>query len=108
MATYTATVGARGQVTIPKPLRDLLGLTADNNKINLEARDNIIYISRAKSLDESLAEIEEVHTAEMRQNPTLRANVERYAGMTASEFRAAWLQTAQSKKLYKDRYDVQS
>ena len=106
MATYTATVGARGQVTIPKPLRDLLGLTADNNKINFATNGSTITLSRERTLLESLAEIDRINEEAERRNPSIKKLRKKYAGMEYEKIRDLWESTPEGKKEFEERYGV--
>ena len=81
---YTLTLNSRGQVTIPKRLREFLNVKPGGN-IRLRAKDNTVTIEKPLTLDEMLAGLDEIRA---RLPQKTKDAIKRHAGKTVRELRA--------------------
>lgn len=94
-ATITAPVTSVGQVTLPKVWRDALGIV---NSVKIEKKGNAIYIKRAEDYKEKLAKAHALFT------PEEQKRIQKYAGMTASEYREKYGNTPEGQKYMEEQY----
>lgn len=93
---YSATITKTGQITIPKPIRELLGVEP-GEKIVFNTKKKAIKIEKQKTAAEIAKEIDALFSDEVKEN--FRKN----AGKTAGEVREEWLKSDEAKEYYKDR-----
>ena len=75
---YTMSVTSAGQVTIPKEIRDKLGII---DSVEIEQKGDKVIIERTKTLRERMVEIQATFTPEM------KARIKANAGKTANQLR---------------------
>lgn len=86
---YTMSVTSAGQVTIPKEIRDALGIT---DSVEIERKGDEVIVTRAKTLRERMAEIQATFTPEM------KARIKANAGKTANQLRQELEQTPEGRE----------
>lgn len=87
--TYTMSVTSAGQVTIPKNMREALGIT---DSVEVEMKGDKVIMTRTKTLRERMAEIQATFTPEMKKR--IREN----AGKTANQLRRELEATPEGKE----------
>ena len=87
----TATLTKTGQVTVPKWVREFLGVTSGDTIVFKRGRGEI-KIQRGKTAEETAAAIDKLIPEEIRQN-----YIKEYGGMTAAEVREKWAQTEEGR-----------
>ena len=99
MTTYTVAVTKTGQMTLPKAVREMLGITTRAVvKVNKDKKAVSVY--RVPTLEERL---DELHKS--LDFGTKRA-LKKMAGKTASELRAEWDDSPEGKAYYKEKYGL--
>ena len=93
---YSATLTKTGQITIPKPVRLILGIEPGQRVIFKKTKDSV-SIAREKTAEEISAEIDAIIPDETRAY-----HMREYAGMTSSEIREKWFKTPDAKKYFKE------
>ena len=87
--TYAVAINSSGQATIPKAIRDLLGVVPGENRLTFDVIKGKVVLGREKSraelLDESLAKIWASNEELAKTNPEYAAASEKYKGMTYNE-----------------------
>ena len=103
-------INSSGQATIPKVVRDLLGVVPGENRLTFEVADGRVVLgkepSRAEMLDASLAKIQRSLEREKKQNPEFAKNYEKYKGLTYREFVEAYEDTEEDKAEMKEKYGI--
>lgn len=94
-AATIAPVTSVGQVTLPKIWRDALKIV---DRVRIEKKGNTIVIKKADDLREGLRKAQALIT------PEERARIQKYAGMTASEYREWFDNTPEGIKHRKEEY----
>ena len=97
--TYSATLTKTGQITIPKDIRDFLGLEP-GQRIIFRKGKNSVAIEREKTATEIAEEIDKIIPDEAK-----KYHMEHFAGMTSSEMQDAWLKTDDSRRHFKEEYE---
>ena len=93
--TYVMSVTSAGQVTIPKELRDNLGITTS---VEVEQKGDKVIMTRAKSLRERMHAIQATFT------PEQKAAIKRNAGKTASQLREELWDTPEGRAYIQEVY----
>ena len=93
---YTATLTKTGQITIPKPIRAILGIEP-GEKITFHEGRNAVRIDRAKTAAEIAQEIDALIPDEARAH-----HMKEYAGMTSAEIQEKWLKTPDAVSHFKE------
>lgn len=93
--TYTMNVTSAGQVTIPKEIRDKLGIT---DSVEVEMKGDKVIMIRAKTLRERMAEIQANFTPEM------RARIKANAGKTVNQLREEMEKTPEGQAYARSVY----
>ena len=92
---YTMSVTSAGQVTIPKEIRNKLGIT---DSVEIERKGNEVIITRAKTLRERMAEVQATFTPEM------KARIKANAGKTVNQLRQEMENTPEGRKYIEEFY----
>jgi len=100
---YTSTITRSGQITLPKPLRDLLSVTP-GSRITFNVTDQAITIEREKTLREVFDELDKIR--ESYETPETKAAHKKFRGWTANEMRDNYINSPEGKKYYKEKYDL--
>ena len=98
MSTAAATIApvtSVGQVTLPKIWRDALEIV---DRVKIEKKGNAIVVTKAEDYKERLRKAHALIT------PEERARIQKYAGMTASEFREKFDNTPEGRKYMEEQY----
>lgn len=103
--SYIATMSSVGQITLPKDVREKMGI-GPGSKLKLDLDSGRLIIERQKTLPEALAEIDRLREEELKENPEFAKRYKKYAGMTASEMKDSWAQSKEGKQYYKEKYGV--
>ncbi len=93
--TYTMSVTSAGQVTIPKEIREALGIT---DSVEVEMKGNEVIMTRAKTAREIMAEIHATFTPEM------KARIKANAGKTVNQLREEMERTPEGRKYIEEFY----
>ena len=107
---YAVAINSSGQATIPKAVRELLGIIPGENRLIFETRGKTVTVKREKSraelFDETLAKIHRDLAEEERTNPAFREAKKRYAGMSYEEVMDAYYDTPEGKQEFEERYGI--
>lgn len=108
--TYAVAINSSGQATIPKAVRDLLGVVPGENRLIFDIKGKKVTLGREPSRKELLeASMEKIWASierEKKENPEFAKNFEKYKGMTFNEVRDAYESTPEGKKEFKERYGI--
>ena len=108
--SIAVSINSSGQATIPKAVRDALGVVPGENRLTFDIVDGKVILgrepSRAEMLDASLKIIHKNIEKAKKNNPEFAKNYEKYKGMTYREFIEAYEDTEEDKKEYKERYGI--
>ena len=106
--SYAVSINSSGQATIPKAIRDLLGVVPGENRLIFDLEGKKVVLKREKSrremLDETMKKIEAINRRAERRNPKIKEMKERYKGMTFNEVRDAYDATPEGKKEFEEKY----
>ena len=109
--TYAVAVNSSGQATIPKAIRDLLGIVPGENRITFDIKKNKTVVlgrepSRREQLMTSLEKIWARNEELARTNPEFAAAREKYKGMDFEKVRDAYYETEEGKKDFEEEYGI--
>ena len=108
--TYAVTINSSGQATIPKAIRDLLGIVPGENRLTFDVKGKKVVLGREPSRREMLeASMEKIWASierEKKLHPEIAEAMEKYKGMTFNEVRDAYEATPEGKKEFKERYGI--
>ncbi len=95
---YTVAVTKTGQMTLPKAVREMLGITTRAVvKVN---KDKTVSVYRQPSLEEQFAKVRASFSEETKEA------IRKTAGKSREELEAEWLDSAEAKKYYKEKYGI--
>lgn len=108
--TYAVAINSSGQATIPKAIRELLGIVPGENRLTFEVVKGKVILGREKSraemLDESMEKIWRNLEEAERRNPEIKKAIETYRGMTFNEVRDAYDATPEGKREFEEKYGI--
>ena len=106
--TYAVAINSSGQATIPKAIRELLGVVPGENRLTFDVVKGKVILgreaSRREQLMASLAKIDANMAAAKKRDPRIAEAMERYKGMTFDEVREAYDATPEGKQEFKEKY----
>lgn len=106
--SIAVSINSSGQATIPKVVRDLLGIVPGENRLIFDLEGKKVVLKREKSRKEMFEETEKKLRKSMeeaeRHNPKITEMKKRYAGMTFNEVRDAYDATPEGRKEFKEKY----
>lgn len=92
--SYTATVTKTGQITIPKAVREMIGVEPGQRVVFRRNRTGAT-VTREKTAAEIAEEIDRLIPEEAKEY-----HMREYAGMTSSEMQEKWLETPDARKYF--------
>ncbi len=98
---YSAVITQSGQVTLPKELREFLGVKPGERILfDRDEKENKVYLKRKLSLEE--------YTAELNKNTSRKTRkiIEKSAGMSVSEMMAIYAKSPRGRKELQRRYGI--
>ena len=95
----TATLTKTGQITIPKWVREFLGVTSGDRIVFKKERGRM-RIEKEKTAEETAEAIRKLIPEEIRQN-----YIKNYGGMTAAEVREKWAQSDEGRAHFRDEME---
>lgn len=108
--SYAVSINSSGQATIPKAVREFLGVVPGENRLIFDLVDGKVVLmrepSRAEMLEESMKKIWARLDEEKKQNPEFAKNYEKYKGMSYEEVMDAYYDTPEGKKEFKEEYGI--
>ena len=106
--SYAVSINSSGQATIPKAVREFLGVVPGENRLIFDFVDGRVVLMREKSrrelLMESIKKIQNINEKAEKRNPIIKEMKKKYAGMTFNEVRDAYDATAEGRKEFKEKY----
>lgn len=93
---YGATLTRTGQITVPKSVREWLGLKP-GQRVMFRKKKGSIVIEREKTAAEIAEEIDKLIPDEVREH-----HMANYAGMTAAEVQEKWLESDDAKEYFEE------
>lgn len=96
---YTTTITKSGQISLPKSVREFLGLNL-GDRITFSLKKDTVSIKKVKPLEEVLKEIDANKSEET------KALIKKYAGKTTNELREIFDNSPEGKKYYKEKYGI--
>ena len=100
---YTVTISKSGQITLPKELREFLGVKI-GERITFRKKRDEVSIARRISDEEFLERLDAMKTPETRA--FLKKNGARLAKQSISEMKDEWAKSAEGKKYFEEKYGV--
>ena len=108
--TYAVAINSSGQATIPKAVRDLLGIIPGENRLTFDIKDKKVILGKEKSrkelLEESLKKIWDSNEKLKRTNPKFAEAFEKYKGMDYEDVMDAYYETEEGKKEFEEEYGI--
>ena len=92
--SYAATLTRAGQITVPKAVREILGILP-GQRVTFRRKDDVVIIEREKTAMEIAEEIDALIPDEAREH-----HMKEYAGMTASEVQEKWLESPDAQEFF--------
>ena len=106
--SIAVSINSSGQATIPKAVREYLGVVPGENRIVFDFEGKKVVLKREKSrkelLDESMKKIRQITEKAEKRNPKIIEMKKRYAKMTFNEVRDAYDATPEGRKEFKEKY----
>ena len=106
--SYTVSINSSGQATIPKAVREFLGVVPGKNPLIFDIVKNRVIIKKGKSneeiFEENMQKIWKRMEEAERRNPEIKKYKEMYKGMTFDEVRDAYDATEKGKKEFEEKY----
>ncbi|MDR2063705.1 MAG: AbrB/MazE/SpoVT family DNA-binding domain-containing protein [Candidatus Nomurabacteria bacterium] len=94
--SYIATVSSKGQITLPKPIREMFGLSTGNKtRLEINKNNDEIVMTKVEDLDEVLTKMHE-YTKKIAKKHHIKA------GLTVSEMKEAYAKTEAGKRRLKE------
>lgn len=97
--SYAVVINSSGQITLPKAIRDILGVKI-GDRVKFDVEKDKVEVSRVKDVYEVLAEIDAKRT------PEEKARIKALAGKTARELREEWENSEEATIYYKEKYGI--
>ena len=108
--SYAVAINSSGQATIPKAVRDVLGVVPGENRIIFDIVKGKVVLtkepSRAEMLDATMKRIWARLEKEKRENPKVAESIEKYKGMSYEEVMDAYYDTPEGKKEFEEEYGI--
>ena len=95
--SYAVVINSSGQITLPKAIRDILGVKI-GDRVKFDVTKDKVEVSRVKDVYEVLAEVDAMWT------PQERENLKKLSGKTAREIMEDWENSEEAAKYYKEKY----
>ncbi|MBR2839935.1 AbrB/MazE/SpoVT family DNA-binding domain-containing protein [Candidatus Saccharibacteria bacterium] len=106
--SYAVSINSSGQATIPKAVREYLGVVPGENRLIFDWEGKKVVLKREKSrrelLDESMKKIRKINAEAERRNPKITKMKKKYARMTFDEVRNAYDATPEGRREFKEKY----
>ena len=106
--SFAVSINSSGQATIPKAVREYLGVVPGENRIIFDFVNGKVVLgrepSRKEMLEASLQRIWAINEEEERKNPEVKRLKKKYAGMTFNEVRDAYDATPEGREEFKEKY----
>lgn len=97
---YASTITKTGQATIPKDVREALGVHFGERIYFTVNRDKTVSVAREMTEQEARAYLDSFNTEETRRLIKL------HAGKTVSELREEWDKSPAGRAYYREKYDI--
>lgn len=101
-------INSSGQATIPKAVREFLGVVPGENRLVFDFEGKGVVVKREKSrrelFEESEKKIRKIMAEAEKRNPKITEMKKKYAGMTFDEVRDAYDATPEGRKEFKEKY----
>ena len=108
--SFAVAINSSGQATIPKVVRDFLGVVPGENRLIFDFEDGKVVLekepSRKEMLEKSLKKIWKNVEKEKKQNPEFAEGYKKYKNMTFDEVREAYDATPEGKKEFEEKYGI--
>ena len=106
--SYAVAINSSGQATIPKAIRDLLGIVPGENRLVFDVVKGKVVMEKEKSrrelFEESEKKIRKLMAEAEKRNPEITKLKKKYAGMTFNEVREAYDATPEGIKEFREKY----
>ena len=106
--SYAVSINSSGQATIPKAVREFLGVVPGENRLIFDFVGGKVVLkrepSRREMLEASMKKIWAMNEKEEREHPEMREAKEKYKGMTFNEVRDAYDATSEGREEFKEKY----
>ena len=97
--SYVATLTRTGQITIPKGVRELLGVKP-GQRVTFQRKKNEVVIMREKTAAEIAEEIDKLIPGDVREK-----HMKEYAGLTSAELQEKWLKNEDAAKHFREEME---
>ena len=109
--SYAVSINSSGQATIPKAVREFLGVVPGENRLIFDFVGGKVVLkrepSRREMLEASMKKIWKRLDDEKKNNPEFARNYEKYKGMSYEEVMDAYYNTPEGKKEFKEEYGIE-
>lgn len=106
--SIAVSINSSGQATIPKAVREFLGVVPGENRLIFDFEGKKVVVKREKSrrelFEEAERKIRRINEEAERRNPEIKKLKERYKGMTFNEVRDAYDATPEGRREFKEKY----
>ena len=106
--SYAVSINSSGQATIPKAVREFLGVVPGENRLIFDFVGGKVVLkrepSRREMLEASMKKIWAMNEKEEREHPEVLEAKEKYKGMTFNEVRDAYDATPEGREEFKEKY----
>ena len=106
--SYVVSINSSGQATIPKAVREFLGVVPGENRLIFDLVDGKVVLmrepSRAEMLEESMKKIWALNEEEEKRSPEIKTLKKKHAGMTFNEVRDAYDASPEGREEFKKKY----
>ena len=106
--TYAVAINSSGQATIPKAIRNLLGIIPGENRLTFDiVKGKVILGREASRREQLLASLDKIHKnieREKKRNPEFAEKFEKYKDMTYNEIRE--IDDPEENKAIEEKYGI--
>ena len=97
--TYAATLTRTGQITIPKNVREWLGIKS-GQRVVFQKHNGAVVIAREKTAMEIAENIDRLIPDDIRAE-----HMRKYAGMSSDEMRERWLESGEARSHFEEEME---
>ena len=96
---YTVTITKSGQITVPKSIREFLGVQP-GQRLVFQRRSDAVVLEKGKTAEEVSREIQALIP------DYVRKNAKKDTSKTTGQIRNEWLKSDEAKRYYQERFEA--
>ena len=106
MSTMTLKLSSVNQITLPRAVRELLGVKA-GDEVEVSLRNNVVQLRRAETHEEKVRRVfREMEEWNNNLPEEVKANIRKHAGWTINQYHEYYDNLPETKAYIKEKYGV--